>query len=87
MQEAVGTNDWEQFKKELYDLYPGSTGEQKYLVASLQSLIEKQAEDPINTAEEFDVYRQSFLMIASFLKNKSRLSDREISFYFFQGLD
>jgi hypothetical protein len=57
MQEAVGTNDWEQFKKKLYDLYPGSTGEQKYLVASLQSLIEKQIEDPINTAEEFGIYR------------------------------
>jgi hypothetical protein len=27
MQEAVGTNDWEQFKKELYDPYPGLTGE------------------------------------------------------------
>jgi hypothetical protein len=87
MQEAIGINNWEQFKKELYELYPGSTGEQKYLVTSLQSLIKKWVSDPIDTAEEFGIYHHSFLMIASFLKNKSWLLDREISFYFLEGLD
>lgn len=39
MQEAVGTDDWEQFKKEIFELYPGSTGERKYSIANLQTLI------------------------------------------------
>ena len=55
-------------------------------MASLQMLIDEQAMDPINTAEDFGIYHQSFLTMASFLKNKSQLSDREISFYFLQGL-
>ena len=67
MQESVVTSDWEQFKEELYDLYLGSSGEQKYSVASLQTLIEKQAMDPISMAEDLGIYHQSFLTIASFL--------------------
>ena len=87
MQEAVGTGDWEQFKKKLYALYPGSTHERKYSVANLVSLVEKQATVNIANAEEFGAYSRSFQMVASFLKSKGHLSDREISRYFMQGLD
>ncbi|KAF8800911.1 hypothetical protein BYT27DRAFT_7262472 [Phlegmacium glaucopus] len=55
MQDAVTSSIWADFKKELFDLYPGSTGERKYSVASLT--------------------------------NKSRLTDREISGYFMQGME
>ena len=70
----------------MYKLYPGSTGEQKYAIADLKTLVEKQAVDPMETSEEFGIYHHSFLPIASFLRNKSRLSKREISLYFLQGL-
>jgi hypothetical protein len=43
MQDSVGTEDWTKFKKELFELYPGSTEERKYSIANLQMLIEKQA--------------------------------------------
>jgi hypothetical protein len=46
---------------------------------------QKQVEDPINTAEEFGIYRRSFLTIASFLQNKSQLSDRESVFIFLRA--
>jgi hypothetical protein len=86
MQESVGTDDWSKFKKELFELYPGSTGERKYSIANLQSIIEKQSKAMIGDAEEFGTYRRSFLTVATYLKSKSRLTDREISFYFLQGL-
>ena len=86
MQESVGTEDWTKFKKELFELYPGSTGERKYAIANLQSVIEKQAKTKIGDAEEFGIYRRTFLTVATYLKNKSRLTDREISIYFLQGL-
>ena len=87
MQESVGTEEWEKFKKELFELYPGSSGERKYSIANLQSLIEKQASSRIEDAEDFGVYRRSFLTVATYLKKKSRLTDREISIYFLQGLE
>jgi hypothetical protein len=71
MQEAVGTNDWDKFKKELCELYPGSTGERKYSIANLQALIEKQAAARIGDAEDFGTYRRSFLTVATYLKKKS----------------
>lgn len=87
MQESVETGDWEQFKEELYDLYPGSKGENKYSAANLQSLIDKQNSITIRDAEDYGTYHRSFLKISSYLRNKSRLSEREISIYFLQGLE
>ena len=87
MQEAVGTDDWEQFKKELFELYPSSSGERKYSIANLQTLIDRHAKINIEDADDFGTYRRAFLTIATYLKKKSRLTDREISIYFLHGLD
>ena len=74
MQEAAATEDWEQFKKEIYELYPGSTGERKYSIANLQTLIEKQALVNIEDSDDFGTYRRTFLTVATYLKKKSRLT-------------
>jgi gag-polyprotein putative aspartyl protease len=86
MQDSVGTDDWNKFKTELFELYPGSSGERKYSIANLQSLIERQALVNIEDSDEFGTYRRNFLTVATYLKKKSRLSEREISIYFLQGL-
>ena len=86
MQDAVGSDDWKQFKTELFELYPGSTGERKYSIANLQTLIEKHALVNIEDADDFGAYRRNFLTVATYLKKKTRLTDREISIYFLQGL-
>ena len=43
MQANYETGNWEEFKKEIYALYLGSTGDRKYSVANLETLTEKQA--------------------------------------------
>ena len=81
MEDAVGMEDWEQFKKELYELYPGSIGEKKYLVANLKSLTEKQA---IETLKHLEYIKGHPLP----LHHSSKINpDREISAYFLQGMD
>jgi hypothetical protein len=87
MQESVTTEDWKQFKKELFELYPGSSGERKYSIANLQTLIEKQANNSITDVEDFGMYRRAFLAVATYLTSKACLTDRETSIYFLQGLD
>lgn len=86
MQDAVEKEDWEQFKKELFELYLGSTGERKYSIENLQTLIDKQALINIEEAKDFGIYR-TFLTVATYLKKKTWLTDREISIYFLQGLE
>ena len=87
MLESAKTDNWTQYKTELYDLYPGSNGERKYSITSLKTLVEKQAANAIRDAEDFGVYRHPFMMITAFLKSKQCLTDREISTYFMEGLD
>ena len=86
MQTNYETGNWEEFKKEIHAVYPGSTGDRKYLVANLEALTEKQATIPMETSEEFSRYSWAFLKVATFLKKKDNLTDREISAQFILGL-
>ncbi len=74
-------------KTDIYALYPGSAGDRKYSVANLEMLTEKQAAVPMETSVQFGKYFRSFSKIAQFLKEKERLTDREISTHFLQGFD
>ena len=85
MQAHYETDNWEEFKNELYALYPGSTGDRKYSVANLEALTEKQATIPMESSEEFGRYYRAFSKIATFLKKKNKLTEREISTQFIQG--
>ena len=60
MQESVKTEDWEKFKEEVYDLYPGSKGENRYSLATLQAFIDKQTSFTIQEAEDYGTYYHSF---------------------------
>jgi len=86
MQTNYKTGNWEEFKKEIHALYPGSTGDRKYSVANLEALTKKQATIPMETSEEFGQYYQAFLKVATFLKKKDKLTNREISAQFILGL-
>ena len=86
LRESVDTGDWDQFKEEIYDLYPGSKRENRYSTADLQALAEKQTLITIQNAKDYGTYHQSFLKTSNHLRNKSCLSDRETSKYFLQGL-
>jgi len=86
MQTNYETGNWEEFKKELHALYPGSTGDRKYSVANLEALTEKQATIPMETSEEFGRYYRAFSKVATFLKKKDKLTDHKISAQFILGL-
>ncbi|KAF9470608.1 hypothetical protein BDN70DRAFT_821139 [Pholiota conissans] len=81
------TDDWARFKTEIYKLYPGSTGDRKYSVANLEMITEKNAAIPMETSSQYGEYYRAFCKIANFLKEKDRLTDREISGRFLQGFN
>ncbi|KAF8813520.1 hypothetical protein BYT27DRAFT_7220427 [Phlegmacium glaucopus] len=74
---SAKTEDWEQFKNELYELYP----------ESLETMVNKQTSCKIASAKEFGTYQRSFLSIAEYLKSESKLSEREINSLFIKGLE
>ncbi|PPQ85880.1 hypothetical protein CVT26_000642 [Gymnopilus dilepis] len=79
-------NDWSKFRKELFECYPGAEDERRYTISNLETLVEKQSEFNITNFEQFGIYYRSFYVIASFLQDKKKLNEREISRFFIQGL-
>jgi hypothetical protein len=87
LQPAVALGDWKKFKDELYQLYPGSTGDRRYSIGNLEMLAEKQAMVPIENSAQFGEYYRAFSKIANFLSSKGRISERERSNMFLRGLE
>lgn len=79
-------SDWNAFETELYTIYPGSEGDRKYNRENLDVLARQTALLPMTDHLQFGQYYRSFLMITTFLKSKGRISDRECSAKFFEGL-
>jgi hypothetical protein len=80
-------DDWIKFKSNIYALYPGSTGDRKYSIANLELLVDKSAAVPMESSKQYGEYYRAFSKIANFLKEKGRLTDREISGRFLQGFN
>ncbi|KAF8192071.1 hypothetical protein BJ912DRAFT_1096357 [Pholiota molesta] len=81
------SDDWIKFKSNIYALYPGSTGDRKYSIANLELLVDKSAAVPMESSKQYGEYYRAFSKIANFLKEKGRLTDREISGHFLQGFN
>ncbi|PPQ85811.1 hypothetical protein CVT26_004961 [Gymnopilus dilepis] len=79
-------NDWTKFRKELFECYPGAEDERRYTISNLETLVEKQSEFNITNSEQFGIYYRSFYVISSFLQDKKKLNECEISRFFIQGL-
>ncbi|PPQ82280.1 hypothetical protein CVT26_013954 [Gymnopilus dilepis] len=79
-------SDWEAFKKELFDCYPGASEERRYTISNLEALVEKQAEFKISNSEQFGIYYRSFFVMSTYLKDQGKINDREMSRLFLQGL-
>ncbi|KAH6871296.1 hypothetical protein BKA70DRAFT_1131080, partial [Coprinopsis sp. MPI-PUGE-AT-0042] len=70
---------WSAFLDEIYDLYPGSSNEQRWTTSDLDQLIELTSAQPMTTEDEFARYLRKFLVISRFLVSKGTISNREAS--------
>jgi Protein of unknown function (DUF4100)/Aspartyl protease len=77
---------YEEFKTEVYTLYPGATGDRSYTVQDLDTLIGHWARVGIFTATDLGEYYRRFLLISRYLIGKNRLSTQEQSRTFLRGL-
>lgn len=83
---AQGHN-WDDFKQEIFALYPGADEDQKYTLVDLEILTDRQAQDPMHSCYQFREYYQSFVTISDWLILHGEISRREHDTIFFSGFD
>ncbi|KAG9227279.1 hypothetical protein CCMSSC00406_0004182 [Pleurotus cornucopiae] len=84
--EASGAN-WIAFKTAVTRLYPGSDDDRRYTVSNFESFCELHSRKVMRTKEDLGKYHREFLTISTFLKGKSRISEREVNKLYFSGFD
>ena len=78
--------DWCAFKAEVTRFYPGAEeDDRKYLRADLDRLVEVQAAGSMTSHRDLGEYVRKFMLIASFLEKKGRLSKGEREYKFVEG--
>ena len=68
---------WEDFKKEIFQMYPGSDGEYKYRRADLLRIVAERSRREIESRREFGEFEREFRRVAGFLESKGRISRGE----------
>lgn len=79
------TKTYENLRKAIHALYPGSDTDRKWSVADMDKLVGERSRLGILTIGDLGEYYRQFLAITTFLKSKSRLSDGEQSRAFARG--
>ena len=80
------TKTFDEFKDEVFKLYPGSSGDRTYSIQDLDLLIGHFSRVGIRTSAELGEYHRQFLLISRYLIAKGRLAETEQSRMFFRGL-
>ncbi|KAI0258303.1 hypothetical protein BC834DRAFT_835888 [Gloeopeniophorella convolvens] len=76
---------YEDFKKEVYTLYPGSTDDRLYSLGDLERLVSEYQRNGLLTSADLGQYHRQFVLISKYLIKKKRLSDLEQSRTFMRG--
>ena len=80
------TKTYQEFRDEIYKLYPGSLGNWTYTMQDLDLLLGHYAWVGILTSADLGEYHRKFLLIMWYLISKGHLSTLEQRRFFLQGL-
>ena len=82
---ADNTKTFEEYVKAVATLYPGADAERKWSVADMDKLVGERTRLGIISLGDLGEYYRQFLIITTFLRNKSRLSEAEQSRAYVRG--
>jgi hypothetical protein len=80
------TATFEEFKAEIFVLYPGASGDRTYTIQDLDTLTGRTARIGILSGVDLGEYHRKFLLISRYLIGKNRMATQEQSRAFFRGL-
>ncbi|EKM74032.1 hypothetical protein AGABI1DRAFT_95917 [Agaricus bisporus var. burnettii JB137-S8] len=78
-------NDWNEFKQQVMDMYPGSEEDSLYSVTDLELFVERHASSPMRDQFQFGSYYRNFLTRAGWLLARGLISRRERNKLFMNG--
>lgn len=70
---------WTQFKIKVSEFYAGADADHKHTITDLEHLCEKTSDKSRLSGAEFSEFYRKLYIIASYLKSKDRMSNREAS--------
>jgi hypothetical protein len=73
------TKSFADFVQAIYRLYPGAEGQQQWLVADMEKLVEERSRIEIRTLRDLGDYYWRFIAITTFLCGRNWLSNRNQS--------
>jgi hypothetical protein len=71
------TKTYDEFKRAVLNLYPGTDADRKYSLADLDALIGEYGRIGIHSNADFSEFYRQFLVISKYLVDKQRLSEGE----------
>lgn len=77
---------YDDFKEEVFGLYPGATGDRTYTIQDLDLVIGHYARTGILSSADLGEYYRRFILVSRYLISKNRLASQEQSRSFFRGL-
>ena len=77
--EYRGEETYEDYKKKIYQLYPGASEESRHTMTDLDKLVGKHMRLGIHTAEELGKYYRQFYVITTYLIEKEAMATMEQS--------
>jgi hypothetical protein len=80
------TKSYNDFKQEVFKLYPGATSDRTYTIQELDLVIGHYARIGIISSADLGEYHRRFLLISRYLISKNQLATQEQSRSFFRGL-
>ena len=83
--EHNATSSFADFIKAVFELYPGSEGDRKWVISDMDKLIGEQLRLGIHDTAGLGIYYRAFYTITSFLRDKNRISEAEQSRAFVRG--
>ena len=84
---SVRGSNWDVFRAEITELYPGADENRKYMVVDLEILVDKQGCEPMQLCYQFGEYYQCFVTISDWLLSQQEISIQDQNKLFIRGFD
>jgi hypothetical protein len=85
MRPSAAGNDWDNFKREITDMYPGADDNSRYSVTDLELFVKRHASSPMSDQSQFGAYYREFLTRSGWLRTRGMISQRERNKLFING--
>jgi hypothetical protein len=83
--DGYDAKDWDQFEKSIRVAYGKTDSKLKYTRVTLETLVAKNARNPVESEEDVMTFYRNFLPVANWLVKNGHITEKEKNHFFFWG--